>query len=251
MKRILVTGGAGFIGSHLCTRLIEEGNIVICLDNFFTGSKENISYLIGHPRFELIEHDIINPLSHPQREGDWGNVNPIGYRSCYDEGKRCAETLCMDYYRQHGVLVKIIRIFNTYGPNMLTDDGRVISNFVVQALLDKDITIYGDGKQTRSFQYIDDLVEGMIRMMATEDHFTGPVNIGNPCEFSIFELAQKILELTCSHSNIIFEPLPHDDPRQRRPDITLAREKLDWEPHIHLEEGLMKVIDYFKSVLAK
>lgn len=157
----------------------------------------------------------------------------------------------MDYYRQHGVLVKIIRIFNTYGPNMLTDDGRVISNFVVQALLDKDITIYGDGKQTRSFQYIDDLVEGMIRMMATEDHFTGPVNIGNPCEFSIFELAQKILELTCSHSNIIFEPLPHDDPRQRRPDITLAREKLDWEPHIHLEEGLMKVIDYFKSVLAK
>ena len=310
MKRILVTGGAGFIGSHLCTRLIEEGNIVICLDNFFTGSKENISYLIGHPRFELIEHDIINPfwtdvdeiynlacpaspihyqhdaiktaktavfgtfnmlglakrnkakilqastsevygdpLSHPQREGDWGNVNPIGYRSCYDEGKRCAETLCMDYYRQHGVLVKIIRIFNTYGPNMLTDDGRVISNFVVQALLDKDITIYGDGKQTRSFQYIDDLVEGMIRMMATEDHFTGPVNIGNPCEFSIFELAQKILELTCSHSNIIFEPLPHDDPRQRRPDITLAKEKLDWEPHIHLEEGLMKVIDYFKSVL--
>ena len=302
MKRILVTGGAGFIGSHLCTRLIEEGNIVICLDNFFTGSKENISYLIGHPRFELIEHDIINPfwtdvdeiynlacpaspihyqhdaiktaktavfgtfnmlglakrnkakilqastsevygdpLSHPQREGDWGNVNPIGYRSCYDEGKRCAETLCMDYYRQHGVLVKIIRIFNTYGPNMLTDDGRVISNFVVQALLDKDITIYGDGKQTRSFQYIDDLVEGMIRMMATEDHFTGPVNIGNPCE----------LELTCSHSNIIFEPLPHDDPRQRRPDITLAKEKLDWEPHIHLEEGLMKVIDYFKSVLAK
>ena len=272
MKRILVTGGAGFIGSHLCTRLIEEGNIVICLDNFFTGSKENISYLIGHPRFELIEHDIINPfwtdvdeiynlacpaspihyqhdaiktaktavfgtfnmlglakrnkakilqastsevygdpLSHPQREGDWGNVNPIGYRSCYDEGKRCAETLCMDYYRQHGVLVK----------------------------------------QTRSFQYIDDLVEGMIRMMATEDHFTGPVNIGNPCEFSIFELAQKILELTCSHSNIIFEPLPHDDPRQRRPDITLAKEKLDWEPHIHLEEGLMKVIDYFKSVLAK
>ena len=275
MKRILVTGGAGFIGSHLCTRLIEEGNIVICLDNFFTGSKENISYLIGHPRFELIEHDIINPfwtdvdeiynlacpaspihyqhdaiktaktavfgtfnmlglakrnkakilqastsevygdpLSHPQREGDWGNVNPIGYRSCYDEGKRCAETLCMDYYRQHGVLVKIIRIFNTYGP-------------------------------------IDDLVEGMMRMMATEDHFTGPVNIGNPCEFSIFELAQKILELTCSHSNIIFEPLPHDDPRQRRPDITLAKEKLDWEPHIHLEEGLMKVIDYFKSVLAK
>ena len=256
MKRILVTGGAGFIGSHLCTRLIEEGNIVICLDNFFTGSKENISYLIGHPRFELIEHDIINPFwtdvdeiynlacpaspIHYQHDAIktaktavFGTLNMLG-------GKRCAETLCMDYYRQHGVLVKIIRIFNTYGPNMLTDDGRVISNFVVQALLDKDITIYGDGKQTRSFQYIDDLVEGMIRMMATEDHFTGPVNIGNPCEFSIFELAQKILE-----------PLPHDDPRQRRPDITLAREKLDWEPHIHLEEGLMKVIDYFKSVLAK
>lgn len=312
MKRILVTGGAGFIGSHLCTRLIEEGNIVICLDNFFTGSKENIRHLIEHPRFESVEHDIINPfwtdvdeiynlacpaspihyqhdaiktaktavfgtfnmlglakrnnakilqastsevygdpLSHPQREEDWGNVNPIGYRSCYDEGKRCAETLCMDYYRQHGVQVKIIRIFNTYGPNMLPNDGRVISNFVVQALQNKDITIYGDGKQTRSFQYINDLIEGMVRMMATEDNFTGPVNIGNPCEFSIFELAQKVIELTRSHSNIVFQPLPHDDPRQRRPDITLAREKLDWEPHIHLEAGLMKVIDYFKSILAK
>ena len=312
MKRILVSGGAGFIGSHLCTRLINEGHDVICLDNFFTGSKDNIMHLMDNHHFEVVRHDVTypysaevdeiynlacpaspihyqhdpiqtaktsvmgainmlglamrldakilqastsevygDPLSHPQREGDWGNVNPIGYRSCYDEGKRCAETLCMDYYRQHGVLVKIIRIFNTYGPNMLTDDGRVISNFVVQALQDKDITIYGDGKQTRSFQYIDDLVEGMMRMMATEDHFTGPVNIGNPCEFSIFELAQKILELTRSHSSIIFEPLPHDDPRQRRPDITLAREKLDWEPHIHLEEGLTKVIDYFKSVLAK
>ena len=313
MKNILVSGGAGFIGSHLCTRLINEGHHVICLDNLFTGAEANIEHLKSNPLFEFVHHDVefpyhtetldeiynlacpaspiyyqydaiktiktsvlgaINmlglakktnakilqastseiygdPVVHPQVESYWGNVNPIGIRSCYDEGKRCAETLCMDYYRQHGVLVKIIRIFNTYGPNMLTDDGRVISNFVVQALLDKDITIYGDGKQTRSFQYIDDLVEGMIRMMATEDHFTGPVNIGNPCEFSIFELAQKILELTCSHSNIIFEPLPHDDPRQRRPDITLAREKLDWEPHIHLEEGLMKVIDYFKSVLAK
>ena len=313
MKKILVSGGAGFIGSHLCTRLINEGHHVICLDNLFTGVETNIEHLKNNSHFEFVNHDVefpyliegldeiynlacpaspihyqydaiktiktsvlgaINmlglakktnakilqastsevygdPVVHPQVESYWGNVNPIGIRSCYDEGKRCAETLCMDYYRQHGVLVKIIRIFNTYGPNMLTDDGRVISNFVVQALLDKDITIYGDGKQTRSFQYIDDLVEGMIRMMATEDHFTGPVNIGNPCEFSIFELAQKILELTCSHSNIIFEPLPHDDPRQRRPDITLAKEKLDWEPHIHLEEGLMKVIDYFKSVLAK
>ena len=192
-----------------------------------------------------------DPLSHPQREQDWGNVNPIGYRSCYDEGKRCAETLCMDYYRQHGVQVKIVRIFNTYGPNMLTDDGRVISNFVVQALQNKDITIYGDGKQTRSFQYIDDLIEGMVRMMATEDGFTGPVNIGNPCEFSILELARKVLELTGSSSKIVFEPLPHDDPRQRRPDITLAREKLKWEPAIPLEEGLMRVIDYFKNVLSK
>ncbi len=312
MKKILVTGGAGFIGSHLCTRLIEEGNIVICLDNFFTGTRENIGHLIGHSCFELIEHDVINPfwtdvdeiynlacpaspihyqhdaiktaktavfgtfnmlglakrnkakllqastsevygdpLSHPQREQDWGNVNPIGYRSCYDEGKRCAETLCMDYYRQHGVQVKIIRIFNTYGPNMLPDDGRVISNFVVQALQNQDITIYGDGKQTRSFQYIDDLIEGMVRMMATEDNFTGPVNIGNPCEFSIQELAHKVLELTGSSSTIKFQPLPHDDPRQRRPDITLAREKLNWEPAVPLEQGLMRVIDYFKNVLSK
>lgn len=312
MKRILVSGGAGFIGSHLCTRLIEEGNAVICLDNFFTGTRENIGHLIGHSCFKLVEHDVISPfwadvdeiynlacpaspihyqhdaiktaktavfgtfnmlglakrnrarllqastsevygdpLSHPQREQDWGNVNPIGYRSCYDEGKRCAETLCMDYFRQHEVQVKIIRIFNTYGPNMLPDDGRVISNFVVQALQNKDITIYGDGKQTRSFQYIDDLIEGMVRMMATEDNFTGPVNIGNPCEFSILELAYKVLELTGSSSKIKFQPLPHDDPRQRRPDITLAREKLDWEPAVPLEEGLTRVIDYFKKVLSK
>ena len=308
MKRILVTGGAGFIGSHLCTRLIEEGNIVICLDNFFTGSKENISYLIGHPRFELIEHDIINPfwtdvneiynlacpaspihyqhdaiktaktavfgtfnmlglakrnkakilqastsevygdpLSHPQREGDWGNVNPIGYRSCYDEGKRCAETLCMDYYRQHGVLVKIIRIFNTYGPRMLPNDGRVVSNFVLQALNNEDITIYGDGKQTRSFQYIDDLIEGMIRMMETEDDFTGPVNLGNPNEFSIQELAEKIIAMTGSSSKIVFKSLPNDDPKQRQPDITLARKKLGWEPTIELEDGLSRMIEYFKG----
>lgn len=312
MKRILVSGGAGFIGSHLCTRLIEESNIVICLDNFFTGTRENIRHLIEHPCFELVEHDVINPfwtdvdeiynlacpaspihyqydaiktaktavfgtfnmlglakrnkakmlqastsevygdpLSHPQKEQDWGNVNPIGYRSCYDEGKRCAETLCMDYYRQHHVQTKIIRIFNTYGPNMLPDDGRVISNFVVQALQNKDLTIYGDGKQTRSFQYVDDLVEGMVRMMATDNNFTGPVNIGNPCEFSMLELAHKVLEMTHSNSKIVFQPLPYDDPRQRRPDITLAREKLNWEPTINLEEGLLRVIDYFKNVLSK
>ena len=308
MKRILVTGGAGFIGSHLCTRLIEEGNIVICLDNFFTGSKENISYLTGHPRFELIEHDIINPfwtdvdeiynlacpaspihyqhdaiktaktavfgtfnmlglakrnkakilqastsevygdpLSHPQREGDWGNVNPIGYRSCYDEGKRCSETLFMDYHRQNNVRVKIIRIFNTYGPRMLPNDGRVVSNFVVQALQNQDITIYGSGNQTRSFQYVDDCIEGMVRMMNTEDDFIGPVNLGNPNEFSILELAEKVIRLTNSKSKLIFKPLPHDDPKQRQPDITLAKEKLGWEPTIELEEGLQYIIEYFKE----
>ena len=308
MKRILVTGGAGFIGSHLCTRLIEEGNIVICLDNFFTGSKENISYLIGHPRFELIEHDIINPfwtdvdeiynlacpaspihyqhdaiktaktavfgtfnmlglakrnkakilqastsevygdpLSHPQREGDWGNVNPIGYRSCYDEGKRCSETLFMDYHRQNNIRIKIIRIFNTYGPRMLPNDGRVVSNFVVQALQNHDITIYGTGDQTRSFQYIDDLIEGMVRMMNTEDEFIGPVNLGNPNEFSILELAEKVIQLTGSKSKLVFKPLPHDDPKQRQPDITLAKEKLNWQPTIELEDGLQKIVEYFKE----
>lgn len=310
MKRVLVSGGAGFIGSHLCARLIEEGDFVICLDNFFTGSKENIKQLLEHPRFELIEHDVVNPfwtdidqiynlacpaspihyqhdaiqtaktavfgtfnmlglakrnnarilqastsevygdpISHPQQEQDWGNVNPIGIRSCYDEGKRCAETLCMDYHRQHQVMVKIVRIFNTYGPNMLPDDGRVISNFVVQALRNEDITIYGDGKQTRSFQYINDLIEGLLRMMATEDDFTGPVNIGNPCEFSIYELAQMVLRITGSESHIVYKPLPYDDPRQRKPNIALAKEKLGWKPVVPLEEGLVKVIEYFKGIL--
>lgn len=310
MKRVLVSGGAGFIGSHLCARLIKEGDFVICLDNFFTGSKENVKHLLDHPRFELIEHDVVNPfwtdidqiynlacpaspihyqhdaiqtaktavfgtfnmlglakrnnarilqastsevygdpISHPQQEQDWGNVNPIGIRSCYDEGKRCAETLCMDYHRQHQVMVKIVRIFNTYGPNMLPDDGRVISNFVVQALRNEDITIYGDGKQTRSFQYINDLIEGLIRMMATEDDFTGPVNIGNPCEFSIYELAQMVLRITGSESHIVYKPLPYDDPRQRKPNIALAKEKLGWKPVVPLEEGLVKVIEYFKGIL--
>lgn len=308
MKRVLVSGGAGFIGSHLCTRLIEEGNYVICLDNFFTGRKENVEHLLDNRNFDLVEHDVINPfwtdveevynlacpaspvhyqydpiktnktamfgtyhmlglakrnhakmlqastsevygdpISHPQREPDWGNVNPIGIRSCYDEGKRCAETLCMDYYRQHNVQVKIIRIFNTYGPKMLPNDGRVISNFVVQALKGEDITIYGDGQQTRSFQYVDDLIEGMMRMMRTEDGFTGPVNIGNPREFTMLQLAQLVLNQTGSKSRIVFKPLPHDDPRQRRPDITLAQTKLNWQPTIPLEDGLVKVIDYFKN----
>lgn len=307
-----MSGGAGFIGSHLCTRLVNEGNRVICIDNFFTGRKKNVEHLIGHPGFDLIEHDVINPfwtdveevynlacpaspihyqfdaiktaktavfgtyhmlglakrnnarilqastsevygdpISHPQVETDWGNVNPVGFRSCYDEGKRCAETLCMDYYRQHEVQVKIIRIFNTYGPNMLPDDGRVISNFVVQALQHKPITIYGDGKQTRSFQFVDDLIEGMVRMMATENGFTGPVNIGNPGEFSMLELANLVLELTGSKSEIVFKPLPYDDPRQRKPDISLAKRKLDWEPTVKLEDGLQKVIEYFKTVLSQ
>ena len=309
MKRILVSGGAGFIGSHLCTRLVEEGNDVICLDNFFTGRKDNIKNLIGLSNFELVRHDIINPYRaevdeiynlacpaspihyqhdpiqttktsvlgamnmlglakrvnakilqastsevygdpsvHPQPESYWGNVNPIGIRSCYDEGKRCAETLFMDYYRRHQVHIKIIRIFNTYGPRMLSHDGRVISNFVVQALKNKNITIYGDGCQTHSFQYIDDLIEGMIRVMATEDDFIGPINIGKPREFTILELAQKVIGMTGSQSKIVFEPLPNDDPRQRKPDITLAKEKLGWKPEISLEEGLVKVIDYFKNI---
>lgn len=312
MKKILVSGGAGFIGSHLCTKLVNEGNKVVCIDNLFTGRKKNVEHLMGSPRFELVVHDVVHPypaevdevynlacpaspihyqndaiktiktavfgtynmlgvakrngarmlqastsevygdpLAHPQQEKDWGNVNPVGFRSCYDEGKRCAETLCMDYYRQHGVQVKIIRIFNTYGPNMLPDDGRVISNFVVQALLGEEITIYGDGSQTRSFQYVDDLIEGMIRMMATEDGFTGPVNIGNPGEFSMLELAELVLRLTGSKSRIVFKPLPHDDPRRRQPDITLAKCKLQWEPVVRLEDGLVRVIDYFKRELCK
>lgn len=308
MKRILVSGGAGFIGSHLCTRLLNEGNDVICLDNFFTGSKDNIAHLMGNHHFEVVRHDITNPYSaevdeiynlacpaspihyqhdpiqtaktnvmgainmlglamrlnakilqastsevygdpivHPQPESYWGNVNPVGHRSCYDEGKRCAETLFMDYHRQNKVRVKIIRIFNTYGPRMLPNDGRVVSNFILQALSNKDITIYGDGKQTRSFQYIDDLIEGMVRMMNTEDDFTGPVNLGNPNEFSILELARKIIDMTGSSSKIVFQALPDDDPRQRQPDITLAKEKLGWMPAIELEDGLKCMIEYFKT----
>jgi UDP-glucuronate decarboxylase len=309
-KKILITGGAGFIGSHLCERLLNEGNEVICLDNYFTGSKRNILHLMDNPYFELIRHDVSNPFYievdeiynlacpaspvhyqhdaiqtvktsvmgainmlglakrlnirvfqastsevygdpsiHPQPESYWGSVNPIGIRSCYDEGKRCAETLFMDYHRQNKVKIKIIRIFNTYGPNMNPHDGRVVSNFIVQALQNKDITIFGDGMQTRSFQYVDDLIEGMVRMMASDDSFTGPVNIGNPGEFTILELASKIIELTGSKSKIVYYPLPSDDPKQRRPNIELAKEKLDWEPIIKLQDGLIKTIEYFKRII--
>ena len=311
MKQILVTGGAGFIGSHLCARLLEEGNYVICLDNYFTGSVNNILHLEKNPYFELVRHDITSPYSaeideiynlacpaspvyyqvdpiqtvktsvmgainmlglakrkkakilqastsevygdpfeHPQTESYWGNVNPIGPRSCYDEGKRCAETLFMDYHRQNDVRVKIIRIFNTYGPCMRPSDGRVVSNFIVQALQNKDITIYGDGTQTRSFQYVDDLIEGMVRMMNTGDDFTGPVNIGNPGEFSMLELAELIIKLTETKSKIVFRPLPGDDPKQRKPDISLAKEKLGgWEPNIALEDGLKETIKYFRTII--
>ena len=311
MKRILVTGGAGFIGSHLCERLLKDGNDVICLDNYFTGSKDNIRHLISNDHFELVRHYITQPYTaevdeiynlacpaspihyqhdpvktiqtcvigsmnmlglakrvgakilqastsevygdpniHPQVESYWGNVNPIGIRSCYDEGKRCAETLFMDYHRQNNLRIKIIRIFNTYGPRMSMNDGRVVSNFIVQALRGEDITIYGDGKQTRSFQYVDDLVEGMVRMMETRDEFLGPVNIGNPGEFTMLELAEKLIELTGSSSGIIFKPLPQDDPRQRKPDITIAHRELDgWQPSIKLDEGLQKTINYFKNII--
>lgn len=311
MKRILVTGGAGFIGSHLCERLLKDGNDVICLDNYFTGSKDNIRHLISNDHFELVRHDITQPYTaevdeiynlacpaspihyqhdpvktiqtcvigsmnmlglakrvgakilqastsevygdpdiHPQVESYWGNVNPIGIRSCYDEGKRCAETLFMDYHRQNNLRIKIIRIFNTYGPRMSMNDGRVVSNFIVQALRGDDITIYGDGKQTRSFQYVDDLVEGMVRMMETRDSFLGPVNIGNPGEFTMLELAEKVIELTGSSSKIIFKPLPQDDPRQRKPDITIANKELGgWQPEIKLEEGLRKTINYFEKLI--
>lgn len=309
-KRILVTGGAGFIGSHLCKRLLDEGNEVLCLDNYFTGKKDNILELMKNPFFEVVRHDIMNPYYaevdeiynlacpaspihyqydpirtintsvmgainvlgmanrlkakilqastsevygdpqiHPQPESYWGNVNPIGIRSCYDEGKRCAETIFMDYHRQYKVRIKIIRIFNTYGPNMHPKDGRVVSNFIVQALQGKDITIYGEGSQTRSFQYIDDMIEGMTRMMDTEDSFTGPVNIGNPCEFTIQELAELVLRMTGSKAKIVYRPLPADDPAQRRPDITLAKSKLNWEPSIALEDGLKETINYFKRIL--
>lgn len=310
MKRILVTGGAGFIGSHLCERLLKDGHEVICLDNFFTGSKDNVRHLISNPYFELIRHDIVNPIYlevdqiynlaspaspvhyqynaiktiktntigmvhmlglakrvkarilqastsevygdpkvHPQREDYWGNVNPIGPRSCYDEGKRVAETLAMDYHRQNNVDIRIVRIFNTYGSRMAIDDGRVISNFIVQALTGQDITVYGDGTQTRSFCYIDDMVEGLVRMMSCEG-FIGPVNLGNPEEYKIIELAEKILSLTGSRSKIVFKPLPADDPARRCPDITLAREKLGWQPRTRLEDGLRATIDYFRAKLS-
>ena len=310
MKKILVTGGAGFIGSHLCERLLNDGNDVICLDNFFTGSKRNILHLLDSRLFELVRHDVIDPYKaevdeiynlacpaspihyqynaiktvktsvmgainmlglakrlnakilqastsevygdpsvHPQEESYWGNVNPIGERACYDEGKRIAETLFMSYHRQNKVKIKIIRIFNTYGPRMQPDDGRVVSNFIVQALSNKPITIYGDGSQTRSFQYVDDLIEGMVRTMATSDDFTGPVNIGNPGEFTIKQLAEKIIGMTGSRSEIIYKPLPSDDPVRRRPDITLAQKTLNWQPTVNLEQGLAKTIAYFEDYL--
>ncbi|MFA5325175.1 MAG: UDP-glucuronic acid decarboxylase family protein [Bacteroidales bacterium] len=310
MKRILVTGGAGFIGSHLCEKLVKDGNDVICLDNYFTGSRDNIRHLLDFHNFEVVRHDVTmpyyaevdeiynlacpaspihyqydaiktiktsvmgainmlelakntgakilqastsevygDPIVHPQNESYWGNVNPIGIRSCYDEGKRCAETLFMDYHRQNNVIIKIIRIFNTYGTRMSTNDGRVISNFIIQALNNDNITIYGTGNQTRSFQYIDDLIEGMLRMMSTEDSFSGPVNIGNPNEFTMLELATLIIELTHSKSKITFQKLPEDDPQQRRPDTSLAYEKLNgWKPTIELREGVLKTIDYFNNL---
>ncbi len=309
-KRILVTGGAGFLGSHLVERLLHEGNDVICLDNYFTGAKQNIAHLIGNPYFEVVRHDITmpffievdeiynlacpaspihyqyNPIKtiktsvmgavnmlglakrtkakilqastsevygdpeiHPQTESYWGHVNPIGSRSCYDEGKRCAESLFMNYHLQNKVRIKIMRIFNTYGPRMHPNDGRVVSNFIVQALKNEDITIYGEGSQTRSFCYVDDLLEGMVRLMNTGDEFTGPVNVGNPGEFTILELAEKVIHLTGSRSKLVFMPLPEDDPMQRQPDITLAKNVLGWEPKISLDEGLVKTIAYFKSVI--
>jgi UDP-glucuronate decarboxylase len=310
-KRVLVTGGAGFLGSHLCDRLIENGDEVICLDNFFTGSKRNIGHLLLHPRFEVVRHDVVqpillevdqiynlacpaspvhyqynavktvktnvmgtinmlglakrvrarvlqastsevygDPIEHPQRETYWGHVNPIGPRSCYDEGKRVAETLMMSYHRQNGVDIRIIRIFNTYGPRMSINDGRVVSNFVVQALRDEPITIYGDGSQTRSFCFVSDLIDGMWRLMNQESD-TGPINVGNPGEFTILELAERVIALTGSKSEIVRCPLPQDDPVQRRPDITLARERLGWQPTVQLEEGLRSTIEYFRQVLAE
>lgn len=309
-KKILVTGGAGFVGSHLCERLLNEGNEVVCLDNYFTGQKQNIVHLLNNPYFELVRHDVTmpfyievdeiynlacpaspihyqyNPIKtiktsvmgainmlglakrikakilqastsevygdpqiHPQLESYWGNVNPIGERSCYDEGKRSAETLFVNYHKQNNVRIKIARIFNTYGPRMHPNDGRVVSNFIVQALRNEPISIYGDGLQTRSFQYVDDLIEGLLRLMGTGDDFTGPVNIGNPNEFTILELAEKVIGLTDSKSKIVWAPLPSDDPSQRQPNIDLAASKLGWTPNVELEEGLIKTIDYFRSIL--
>jgi len=310
MKRILVTGGAGFIGSHLCERLLREGNEVVCMDNYFTGSKMNIVHLLDNPYFELIRHDVTMPLFvetdeiynlacpaspvhyqyngiktiktsvmgaintlglakrtkskilqastsevygdpevHPQHEGYWGNVNTLGPRACYDEGKRCAETLFMNYHEQNNVHIKIARIFNTYGPKMNSNDGRVVSNFIVQALQGKDITIFGDGSHTRSFQYIDDLINGLIKLMDTPDSFLGPVNLGNPVEFTIKSLAETIIKMTGTKSKIIYKPLPIDDPKQRKPDISLAKKELNWQPAIELEEGLKKTIEYFSRTL--
>jgi UDP-glucuronate decarboxylase len=307
--RVLVTGGAGFLGSHLCERLLDAGHEVICADNFFTGRRRNVAHLLTRPEFELLRHDVTFPLYvevdeiynlacpaspvhyqhdpvattktsvhgainmlglakrlkvrifqastsevygdpevHPQTEDYWGRVNPIGPRSCYDEGKRCAETLFFDYHRQVGLDIKVARIFNTYGPRMLANDGRVVSNFIVQALTGEDITIYGDGSQTRSFCYVDDLIDGIVRLMQTERGFTGPVNIGNPREFTMLQLAQLVLKLTDSRSKLVFRPLPADDPKQRCPDISLARAKLDWQPHVELEEGLRRTVEYFANV---
>ncbi len=308
--RTLVTGGAGFLGSHLCERLLAEGHDVICLDNFFTGSKDNVAHLLGSPHFELMRHDVTFPLYvevdqiynlacpaspvhyqhdpvqttktsvhgainmlglakrtkarifqastsevygdpevHPQPESYWGKVNPIGIRSCYDEGKRCAETLFFDYHRQHNLDIKVARIFNTYGPRMHPNDGRVVSNFIVQALKGENITIYGDGQQTRSFCYVDDLIKGFVRFMNTAPGFTGPVNLGNPGEFTMLELAEKVLQIVGGHSKLVFQALPADDPKQRKPDIGLARSQLGWEPQVQLDEGLTKTVDYFAQLL--
>jgi len=311
-KRILVSGGAGFIGSHLCERLLKDGCSVLCVDNFYTGTRDNIVHLLGHPQFEVMRHDVCfpvyveidqiynlacpaspihyqfdpvqtlktsvhgainmlglakrtkarilqastsevygDPIEHPQHENYWGNVNPIGIRSCYDEGKRCAETLFFDYYRQYKVEIKVVRIFNTYGPRMHPCDGRVVSNFIVQALQGQDITIYGDGQQTRSFCYIDDLVDGLVRMMATERQVTGPINLGNPGEFTIKQLAEEVIRLSGSSSSLVAKPLPQDDPRQRQPDISLAASTLGWKPTVALTEGLTRTIDYFRLLLSR
>jgi UDP-glucuronate decarboxylase len=310
-KRILVTGGSGFLGSHLCERLLERDDEVICVDNYFTGAKDNIAHLFGHPRFEALRHDVTFPLYievdeiynlacpaspihyrydpvqttktsvhgainmlglakrlgakilqastsevygdptvHPQREDYRGNVNPIGPRACYDEGKRCAETLFFDYHRQHGLSIRIARIFNTYGPRMLSDDGRVVSSFIVQALTNQPITVYGDGRQSRSFCYVDDLIEGLIRLMDAPDEVTGPINLGNPDEFTILELAEQVIAMTGSKSEIVFETMPEDDPLQRQPDISLARAALDWAPKVPLRDGLKKAIEHFKALAA-